>query len=54
MDRHLTEIHSRKLQEVSWEYPTLEDVMEEEMWEVGLGVVEAYVLRGNNMVVQCY
>ena len=32
----------------------LEEVMEEEIWEVGLEVVEAYVLRRKNTVVQCY
>ena len=34
--------------------PPLEEVMEKETWEVGLEVVEAYVLRRMNTVVQCY
>ena len=32
----------------------MEEVTEEEMWEVVLEVVEVYVLRRNNTVMQCY
>ena len=34
--------------------PPLEEVTEEEMWEVGLDVVEAYVSMRKNAVAQCY
>ena len=32
----------------------LEEVMEEEIWEVGLELMEAYVLRRKNTVIQYY
>ena len=32
----------------------LEEMIEEKIWEVGLEVVEAYVLRKKTKVIQCY
>ena len=51
---HLTERKLQRLYDGSWEYPFLEEIIDEEMWEVDLEVVEAYVLRRKNMVIQCY
>ena len=43
---HLTERQLQRLWDGSWEYPFLEEIIEEEMSEVDLEVVEAYVLGG--------
>ena len=49
--RHLTERYTQRLWGGSLEYPSLDEVTEEKMWEVGLEVVEAYVLRRKNKVM---
>ena len=38
-DHRLTTRNPWRLRDGSWEYPPLEEVMEEEIWEVGLEVV---------------
>ena len=49
--RRHTERHPRQRWYGSLEYPPLKEVMEEEMWEVGLDVVEVYILKRNNKVM---
>ena len=41
VDHRPTERHLRRLRVGRWEYPPLKEMMEEEIWEVGLEVVEA-------------
>ena len=45
VDWRLTERHPQQLWGRSWDYPHIEEIMEEEMLEVGSEVVEAYVLK---------
>ena len=49
--RQLTERHPRRFWVKSWEYPPFEEAIKEEMWDVGLVVVEANILKMNNMVM---
>ena len=51
VDHRLTKRNPWRLRYGGWEYPLFEEVMEEEIWEVGLEVVEVYVLRRKNTVV---
>ena len=54
VDHCLTEIQMQRIWDGSWDYPPLEEAMEDEMWDVGLDMEEAYVLRRKNKVTQCY
>ena len=43
--------HSRRFWVKSWEYPPFEEAINEEMWDVGLEVMEANILKMNNTVM---